>query len=280
MRPSYSILKEIGHGSYSRVFKVSVPQHGLLAMKRVDKHKLGPIQTRFIETESLIAKKVEHPHVVKIYDSFQDENYFYILMTYGEGGDFLAYMWEHKIIPEERAKKFFRQLVLAVDYTHGLGYIHRDIKFENILLDKEQEHIWLGDWGFAGTWKKGQLHTDMVGSLQYAAPEVCTGVQYTGPEIDCWTLGIVLYGMVVGKLPFAGGDNNPSRTRTKIILGNYTIPKSVSSACAELIQSLLTGSSSRYNTQDILKHRWLRTDLSVYKMVENKERCKGRRISV
>src|ERR1019366_2874500 len=154
-RKGYRIVKNIGTGAFSTVFTVLDPQDGILVLKRTRKNLLTPRQILLSESEAIIAVKVAHPNIIKIYETFQDESFVYIVMTYAEGGDMLEYMRMHTILSEKRANLFFRQLVTAVAYAHSLGYIHRDIKLENILLDKEQTHILLGDWGFAGSWKLG-----------------------------------------------------------------------------------------------------------------------------
>jgi len=145
--------------------------------------------------------------------------------------------------------------------------IHRDIKLENILLDENNKAI-VGDWGFAGYWSSEKKIKCNWGSIFYAAPEVLLGREYTGPEIDIWSLGVVLYAMITGRLPFAG--NNNAEVAQNIIMGNYKVPSSCSNNLSDLIYSMLqVDQNIRFNITQIKAHPWVSGEkVSIVKPVE------------
>lgn len=169
--------------------------------------------------------------------------------------DFIA---AHGRLKEKQARKFFREVVAAIDYCHSLRVIHRDIKAENLLLDRHM-CVKLIDFGLSNQWTPGGFLKTFCGSPTYTAPELIKRQQYEGPEIDIWALGVLLYVLVCGSLPFDG--NSFQELFTKIIRGEYVVPDFVSSECRDLIgRMLVVDPKQRASLDQIREHAWVRID--------------------
>jgi serine/threonine protein kinase len=159
---------------------------------------------------------------------------------------------------ERSARQFFRQVVAAIDYCHSLRVIHRDLKAENLLLDG-QFHVKVIDFGLSNRWAPGELLQTFCGSPTYTAPELIRRQRYEGPEIDVWSLGVLLYVLVCGSLPFDG--NSFQELFGRIIRGEYFVPDHVSMECRDLIGRMLVVDPSQRATLDQVRtHRWILDD--------------------
>ena len=158
---------------------------------------------------------------------------------------------------EAEARKFFRQICAAVAYIHEAGYAHRDLKPENILIDDEHQ-LKLIDFGLCAK-PKGGMDTVLetcCGSPAYAAPELVTGRNYLGSEADIWSMGVLLYAILCGFLPF--DDENISSLYKKIQLGVYEKPEWLSKGSLEMLQAMLqTDPKKRITVKELLQHPWL-----------------------
>lgn len=167
-------------------------------------------------------------------------------------------------ISEEQAKKWFSQLTSALDYSHRRGVAHRDLKIENILIDDEK-NIKLCDFGFSkacgASGKLGSNSTTFCGSLGYCAPEILQRTPYNPWKTDIWSLGVVLYKMVVGGMPFGDGNDlgsvrRISKAQSRVL--EFPVSPKVSSDCQELIRSLLAFESDhRITLLDIFRSKWV-----------------------
>jgi serine/threonine protein kinase len=179
---------------------------------------LSHLQRFRSEVEAM--KALEHRHVIELYDAIETIDTLAIVMQFAKNGDLLQYITKRKRLPEEEVRRIFRQICSGVEAAHKAGWIHRDLKVENIYLD-ENGSVRIGDWGFAGRWSPGvvrfwrstvdtsnasQFQNASFGSLHYASPEIVQGTEYVGPEVDVWSLGVVLYALSTGTLPFGGAD--------------------------------------------------------------------------
>jgi carbon catabolite-derepressing protein kinase len=121
------------------------------------------------------------------------------------GGELFNYIVAHGKMPEPQARKFFQQLISGIEYSHRLKIVHRDLKPENVLLDDDL-NVKIADFGLSNQIQDGDFLKTSCGSPNYAAPEVIRGGLYTGPEIDVWSAGVILYVMICGRLPFEDED--------------------------------------------------------------------------
>lgn len=151
----------------------------------------------------------------------QSDTMIYLVTEYASNGEIFDHLVENGRMKEPEAARVFTQLVSAVDYCHLKGVVHRDLKAENVLLDKDM-NIKLADFGFSNRYKEGNFLTTWCGSPPYAAPEVFQGLEYDGPKADIWSLGVVLYALVCGALPFDG--KTLLELKSRVVTGKFRIP--------------------------------------------------------
>jgi len=142
-----------------------------------------------------------------------------------------------------------------MSYAHSQGVIHRDLKLENILLDAERRTVYIADWGFAGNWMTGSMQREPLGSVHYCSPQVIKNQLYIGPELDCWSLGVILFVLVTGQLPFSGKSS--AAVQEAIIKGKYRIPSRLTAECSSLLKTMLSVDSwNRIPFDKIMEHPW------------------------
>lgn len=178
------------------------------------------------------------------------------------GSELFNYIVEHGRMAEDKARQFFQQIVCAVEYCHRHKIVHRDLKPENLLLD-DQLHVKIADFGLSNIMTDGNFLKTSCGSPNYAAPEVISGKLYAGPEVDVWSCGVILYVLLVGRLPFED-EYIPTLFR-KIAQGNYHVPPYLSSGATRLIKKMLQVSPvSRITVQEIRQDPWFMKNLPEY----------------
>lgn len=160
---------------------------------------------------------------------------------------------------ENVARRYFRQIVASVEFLHSRGIVHRDLKAENLLLSFDLKRIVLADFGFSNYYSKDALLSTWCGSPPYAAPELFEGKRYSGPKADIWSLGVVLYVLTCGALPFDGTTLQSLRTR--VLAGKFRIPYFMSNDCEHLLRHMLVVEpEKRWSIHQINMHRWMRDD--------------------
>ncbi|XP_030235258.1 serine/threonine-protein kinase MARK1 isoform X4 [Gadus morhua] len=234
---NYRLLKTIGKGNFA---KVKLARHVLtgreVAVKIIDKTQLNPTSLQKLFREVRIMKILNHPNIVKLFEVIETEKTLYLVMEYASGGEVFDYLVAHGRMKEKEARAKFRQIVSAVQYCHQRRIVHRDLKAENLLLDADM-NIKIADFGFSNEFTLGSKLDTFCGSPPYAAPELFQGKKYDGPEVDVWSLGVILYTLVSGSLPFDG--QNLKELRERVLRGKYRIPFYMSTDCENLLKKLL-----------------------------------------
>ncbi|XP_074480507.1 serine/threonine-protein kinase MARK2 isoform X6 [Sebastes fasciatus] len=269
---NYRLLKTIGKGNFA---KVKLARHVLtgkeVAVKIIDKTQLnssslqkvgrgggpnggaGSLEKLFREVR--IMKMLNHPNIVKLFEVIETEKTLYLVMEYASGGEVFDYLVAHGRMKEKEARAKFRQIVSAVQYCHQKCIVHRDLKAENLLLDADM-NIKIADFGFSNEFTLGNKLDTFCGSPPYAAPELFQGKKYDGPEVDVWSLGVILYTLVSGSLPFDG--QNLKELRERVLRGKYRIPFYMSTDCENLLKKfLILNPSKRGSLEQIMRDRWM-----------------------
>ncbi|RXM35154.1 Serine/threonine-protein kinase MARK1, partial [Acipenser ruthenus] len=234
---NYRLLKTIGKGNFA---KVKLARHILtgreVAVKIIDKTQLNPTSLQKLFREVRIMKILNHPNIVKLFEVIETEKTLYLIMEYASGGEVFDYLVAHGRMKEKEARAKFRQA-------------------ENLLLDADM-NIKIADFGFSNEFTIGNKLDTFCGSPPYAAPELFQGKKYDGPEVDVWSLGVILYTLVSGSLPFDG--QNLKELRERVLRGKYRIPFYMSTDCENLLKKLLVlNPVKRGSLEQIMKDRWM-----------------------
>ncbi|XP_021336197.1 MAP/microtubule affinity-regulating kinase 3a isoform X1 [Danio rerio] len=253
---NYRLLKTIGKGNFA---KVKLARHILtgseVAIKMIDKTQLNPTSLQKLSREVTIMKNLNHPNIVKLFEVIETEKTLFLVMEYASGGEVFDYLVAHGRMKEKEARAKFRQIVSAVQYCHQKRIVHRDLKAENLLLDGDM-NIKIADFGFSNEFMVGSKLDTFCGSPPYAAPELFQGKKYDGPEVDVWSLGVILYTLVSGSLPFDG--QNLKELRERVLRGKYRIPFYMSTDCENLLKRFLVLNPAKRGTlEQIMKERWI-----------------------
>ncbi|XP_032338643.1 MAP/microtubule affinity-regulating kinase 3 isoform X12 [Camelus ferus] len=226
-----------------------------VAIKIIDKTQLNPTSLQKLFREVRIMKILNHPNIVKLFEVIETDKTLYLIMEYASGGEVFDYLVAHGRMKEKEARAKFRQIVSAVQYCHQKRIVHRDLKAENLLLDADM-NIKIADFGFSNEFTVGSKLDTFCGSPPYAAPELFQGKKYDGPEVDVWSLGVILYTLVSGSLPFDG--QNLKELRERVLRGKYRIPFYMSTDCENLLKRFLVLNPIKRGTlEQIMKDRWI-----------------------
>ncbi|XP_065216059.1 serine/threonine-protein kinase SIK3-like isoform X7 [Planococcus citri] len=253
----YEFERTIGKGNFA-VVKLAkhVVTNTKVAVKIIDKTQLDEETLKKIFREIQIMTQLRHPHIIKLYQVMETDKMIYLVTEYASGGEIFDYLVNNGPMKEEEACRVFQQIVSAVQYCHSMNIVHRDLKAENLLLDSNND-IKLADFGFSNTFVEGQPLSTWCGSPAYAAPELFEGQEYDGPKADIWSLGVVLYVLVSGSLPFDGTTLQTLRSR--VLSGKFRIPFFMTADCEHLIRHMLVvDAEKRYSLRQIIQHNWMR----------------------
>ncbi|RGP81503.1 camk camkl kinase [Fusarium longipes] len=231
---NYALGRLIGKGSFGKVYLAS---HKLTNGSKV-------VLKSANKGDSNLAREIHHhrqfihPHIARLYEVIVTENMVWMVLEYCSGDELYNHLLEHGPLPVDKVQKIFTQLVGAVSYVHNQSCVHRDLKLENILFDKH-ENVKLVDFGFTREYEGRTNHLQtFCGTICYSAPEMLKGEKYAGEKVDVWSLGIILYALLCGELPFDDDDDNV--TRTKILSEEPKFPEHMPPDAVPLIKALLS----------------------------------------
>ncbi|KAF7694242.1 NUAK family SNF1-like kinase 1 [Silurus meridionalis] len=256
LKHRYELLETLGRGTYGKV-KKAVERHTgrVVAIKSIRKEKIKDEQDMVhIRREIEIMSSLRHTHIISIYEVFENKDKIVIVMEYASKGELYDYISERRKLSERETRHFFRQIVSAVHHCHKKGVVHRDLKLENVLLD-DNYNIKIADFGLSNIYHKDKLLQTFCGSPLYASPEIVNGRPYRGPEVDSWALGVLLYTLVYGTMPFDGGDHK--RLIRQISKGEYREPPQSSDARGLIRWMLMVNPDRRATVEDIANHWWV-----------------------
>jgi len=253
----YEIIKTIGKGNFATVKLAShIYTKEKVAIKIVDKTRMDPENLKKVKREIDILRKLDHPHIIKLYQVMHSEKALYLVTEYAPGGEVFDQLLSNGKMLEKDARRCFKQICTALYYCHQRDVVHRDLKVENVLLDSNGD-VKLADFGFSNYQKEGHLMKTWCGSPPYAAPELFEGREYNGPKADVWSLGVVLFVLVCGGLPFE--DTDLPTLRTRVLSGKYRIPFYMSHECEDLLRRMLkVDPDQRYTLKQVFRHPWMK----------------------
>uniref|UniRef100_A0A8C8DF96 Protein kinase domain-containing protein n=1 Tax=Oncorhynchus tshawytscha TaxID=74940 RepID=A0A8C8DF96_ONCTS len=204
--------------------------------------------------EIAILKLIEHPHVLKLHDVYENNKYLYLVLEHVSGGELFDYLVKKGRLTPKEARKFFRQIISALDFCHSHSICHRDLKPENLLLD-EKNNIRIADFGMASLQVGDSLLETSCGSPHYACPEVIRGEKYDGRRADVWSCGVILFALLVGALPF--DHDNLRQLLEKVKSGVFHMPHFIPPDCQALLKGMIeVNPDKRLTLEAIQKHSW------------------------
>ncbi|KAE8777479.1 CBL-interacting protein kinase 26 [Hordeum vulgare] len=261
----YEIGRHLGQGNFAKVYYARNLTSGqAVAIKMIDKEKVSRVGLMVqIKREISIMRLVRHPNVLKLFEVMASKSKIYFVLEYAKGGELFNKITKGKL-SEDAARKYFHQLISAVDYCHSRGVYHRDLKPENLLLD-ENENLKVSDFGLSAlaesTRQDGLLHTT-CGTPAYVAPEVLSRRGYDGAKADIWSCGVILFVLVAGFLPFH--DTNLIEMYRKISRAEYRCPRPFSVELKDLLYKILDPDpSTRASVSRIKRSAWFRKPVDV-----------------
>ncbi|KAK8184559.1 hypothetical protein BC567DRAFT_240951 [Phyllosticta citribraziliensis] len=295
----YILGQTLGEGEFGKV-KMGWKKDGgvQVAIKLIRREVLGSNPSRLpkIYREISILRGLQHPNIVRLHEMVETERHIGIILEYASGGELFDYILNHRYLKDNSARRLFAQLVSGVGYLHKKGIVHRDLKLENLLLDRNKNII-ITDFGFANTFdpnddlgdeieynlgnkdfvkkmgldmvgdsghRRGDLMQTSCGSPCYAAPElVVSDSLYTGRKVDVWSCGVILYAMLAGYLPFDDDPANPEGDNINllykyIVSTPLTFPEYVTPHARDLLKRILVPDPrKRADLFEVARHSWL-----------------------
>lgn len=259
----YEMGKMLGQGTFAKVYHArNIETSQSVAIKVTDKEKVlkGGL-TDQIKREISVMKLVKHPNIVQMYEVMATKTKIYFVLEHVKGGELFNKVQRGRL-KEDAARKYFQQLICAVDFCHSRGVYHRDLKPENLLLD-ENSNLKVSDFGLSTISEcrrlDGLLHTS-CGTPAYVAPEVINRKGYDGSKADIWSCGVILFVLMAGYLPFQ--DKNLMNMYKKIGKAEFKCPSWFSSDIRRLLLRILDPNpSTRISIEKIMEHPWFRKGL-------------------
>ncbi|XP_052426071.1 serine/threonine-protein kinase BRSK1-like isoform X1 [Carassius gibelio] len=251
----YRLEKTLGKGQTGLVkLGIHCSTGQKVAIKIVNREKLSESVLMKVEREIAILKLIEHPHVLKLHDVYENNKYLYLVLEHVSGGELFDYLVKKGRLTPKEARKFFRQIISALHFCHSHSICHRDLKPENLLLD-ERNNIRIADFGMASLQVGDSLLETSCGSPHYACPEVIRGEKYDGRRADVWSCGVILFALLVGALPF--DHDNLRQLLEKVKSGVFHMPHFIPPDCQALLRAMIeVNPEKRVTLEAIQKHAW------------------------
>lgn len=254
----YKFVKLIGKGAFG---KVTLGIHKLtgkqVAIKTIEKNYMqDDFSKRKVFQEVYLLKKIKHSNVIRLLEVFESSKHLLMVMEYAGGGDLLRLIKRKSKLQESDAKFIFKQIAYGLAHIHCRSVIHRDIKLDNILLDCEKG-VKICDFGVSKIIKKGQFIQEQCGTPAYLAPEIIIDKGYEGFFVDIWSLGVLLYAMLCGTVPFKA--QNLEDLHKLILKGDFTFPNELTKEAQALVRGMIKlEPKERLTIPQILSHTWLK----------------------
>ncbi|XP_017978412.1 PREDICTED: CBL-interacting serine/threonine-protein kinase 12 [Theobroma cacao] len=272
----YEVGKLLGHGTFAKVYHArNVKSGDSVAIKVIDKEKIlkGGLIAH-IKREIAILRRVRHPNIVQLFEVMATKSKIYFVMEYVRGGELFNKVAKGRL-KEDAARKYFQQLISAVNFCHARGVYHRDLKPENLLLD-DGGNLKVSDFGLSAVSDQirqdGLFHT-FCGTPAYVAPEVLARKGYDAAKVDIWSCGVILFVLMAGYLPFH--DHNVMAMYKKIYKGEFRCPRWFSPELTRLLTKLLdTNPEKRITIPEIMENRWFKKGFKHIKFyIEDDKLC-------
>ncbi|KXS21789.1 Pkinase-domain-containing protein, partial [Gonapodya prolifera JEL478] len=269
----YQIGKTIGQGAFS---KVKIGYHretgAKVAIKIIDKKQVAEKARKAKQAqeerekrkkeaeeklEVQLLMRLDHPNIIKLFQVMENEDECYVVMEYAPGGELIDYIASRKHLSEKEARRFFRQIISAMDHCHSANVVHRDLKLENLLLSADR-NILISDFGLGRTFNSEveDYMKTFCGTPNYAAVELISGIPYIGVKSDIWAMGVVLYIMMTGRPPFVG--ENISALYSKIRAVDYKCPDYFSIELRDILSRILVKDPmQRIDMSELRLHPWV-----------------------
>jgi 5'-AMP-activated protein kinase catalytic alpha subunit len=256
---NYVLGRTLGRGTFASVkFATHRLTKEKVAIKIINKLKMTePDDMERLARELKIMQEVSHPHIVQMYEVLQTPRDLHLVLEFASGGELFKYISTHHRVRETEACRFFQQALSGLEYLHSIGIAHRDLKPENLLLD-HHKNIKIADFGLSNYYAQGARLNTACGSPCYAAPEKIAGKPYDAAKADLWSMGVILYTMLVGALPF--DDPNTHKLYKKIAAGHFYMPDYLSEHGKDLLLSMIhTNPTTRASFAKLKSHPWYST---------------------
>lgn len=293
---NYLLLQTLGEGEFGKV-KLGVHKEWgeEVAVKLIKRDRVAsngqlningppkdPTKISKVEREIQVLKEVRHPNIVRLYEVIESDRYIGIVLEYASGGELFDFILAHRYLKSKDACRLFAQLISGVNYLHEKKIVHRDLKLENLLLDRNRNVI-ITDFGFANNFgqKDNDLMATSCGSPCYAAPElVVQDGLYNGSAVDVWSCGVILYAMLSGYLPWDDDANNPEGDNINLLYKyimktSLAFPDYIEAEPRDLLNKMLVPDpTKRIDLEGVMNHSWLAPYRELFKFtVEDLERA-------
>ncbi|CAG7876612.1 unnamed protein product [Brassica rapa] len=261
----YELGRRLGSGSFAKVHLArSIETHELVAIKIIDKKRTieSNMEPRIIREIDAMRRLRDHPNILKIHEVMATKSKIYLVMELAVGGELFSKLLRRGRLPESAARRYFQQLASALQFSHLHGVAHRDVKPQNLLLDREG-NLKVSDFGLSALpehLRDGLLHT-ACGTPAYTAPEIISRRGYDGAKADAWSCGVILYVLLVGYVPF--DDSNIASMYRKIQRREYRFPSWISKPARSIIHQMLDPNpETRMSIEAVTNTTWFKKSLT------------------